>query len=219
MSPTDKGANTPESPKTPEPNGESIPDETTPVEPVSESSEISLAKSSGAEDATAEVPTAEAPVADAPIGDASYPAPEDFASSTAASGRSKKLLAIIAGVSVIIIAAIAVLLVVMLNKDDSSSDREAQVNQIIETFIEVQNTGEVTKAAGILCQENLAEFGELKDGEPAAVQINLDSVDGLTFYPVSASATLTISAKDDPSQPAQQVPVRFLNEDGWKICS
>ena len=230
MSPTDKGS-TPESPETPEPNGEPTPGDAAPVEPVidapateptgesapeTESSGVDLTKpaESPAEEST---PTyGEAPLAAAPVG-SDYPAPESFASSTAAPRNNKMVIAIIAGV-VVLIAAVGIPLFMLFTGGDDDSP-EAQIKQVTQEYVDVLNTGAATKLPGLLCKK-LADSApaDLKDGEPQQLQAKIDEFNEIKIDGDTATATFTVSAEGDESVPTESIPMQYVNEDGWKLC-
>lgn len=235
MSPTDKGANTPESNETPEPNGEPTPNEAAPVEPINEApaepeaaeAEATEPEATEPEAATPEAaPTegiapagatyGEAPVAGTPLG-GEYPAAEAFASAKAAPRGNKKVLAII-GAIVVAIAVVAVLLVVFLGGNDDSSP-DAQIKQVTEDYVTAMNAGQLTKVPALLCEAQASQAPPGLTDQPApAQQVKINSFDEIKVDGDKATATFTISDKNDDSIPSEKVPMVYVNENGWKLC-
>lgn len=233
MSPTDKGANTPESPETPEPNGEPIPSEAAPVEPIAEeapaaevpaaevpATEISMAKAPAAEIPAAEIPTeptyGEAPLAgSAPI---EYPAPGSFASAQAPASSNKKVLAIVGGI-VAAIVIVGVVLAVVLWPSNSDSSADAQIKQVTQDYVDAFNAGQLTKVPALMCKAQADQVPpNITDQEPSAQQAQIDSFTEIKVDGDKATATFIISGKDDDTIPPETVPMNYVNENGWKLC-
>ncbi len=223
MSPTDKGGDTPESPKTPEPYGDHTPSEAAPVDPITGQE----APGQSAADPTTPGPDGvdmtkpgseptygEGPVPGAPIGGA-YPAPESFASASPA--KNRKVIAIIAGVLVAVIAVVAVLLVITLKEDVDSP--EAEIKQVTQDYVDAVNAGEGSKVPDLLCEEAKTMLPpNITDQDAPEQQAQIDAFDELTIDGDTATSTFTLSAKDDESIPTEQIQMTYVNEDGWKLC-
>lgn len=238
MSPTDKGGNTPESPETPDEPGDLTPDEPTSVDPASDETTpveppaVQLSKATPAEPADEtladETPADEAPEAEAPSdtvpvpaeplgGD--YPAPEDFASASAAKKSNKKVLTIIGAVAVLIIAGVAALLAVLFTGDDPV-DPDAQIRAVSEEFVAAANQGTGASVEGLLCKKTIDEMGgTIPDAAPAEPQLEISQFDEITINGDTAIAKFTLAAKDQPDAGSMPTGLNFVNEDGWKVCN
>ena len=189
MSPTDKGANTPDSPETPEPNVEPTPAEPNPSE------------------------------ADAPIGNDYPAPESFASAGAPGSHKSKRFALIGAIVAVIAAVAVIVTLLVVYLWPDSESADEAQLKDLTRSYVEAVNTGKATMIPDIFCAANTASLGEIKDEPAPEQQARIVSFDKIAVDGDKALVVVTIvpeGADADPLTEPMMLPA--VNEDGWKFC-
>ena len=166
---------------------------------------------------TPDAPLPGSPTLGTPIG-GDYPAPESFASANEPASSNKKVLAIIAGIVVVLLALAAVLWFVVL-KDDNDSSPEAQIKQVTQEYLDAMNAGKPSEIIPLVCEKVAATAPtDLPDQGPQTPQAKIDSFEEINVDGDNATATFTISAIDDEEIPSEQIPMTYVNEDGWKLC-
>ena len=102
----------------------------------------------------------------------------------------------------------------------ASSTDQSQITQVTEDFIAAINAGQVSALPPMMCAANTAQLTpeETADVPESAEKADIDSIDQITVAGDTATAVLTLSARNDTSKPPQSVQIGYANEDGWKVC-
>ncbi|WP_024794657.1 Rv0361 family membrane protein [Tomitella biformata] len=104
---------------------------------------------------------------------------------------------------------------------DSAADGDsaAAITQTTNDYLTAVNSGKLDAIRAVSCKQVVDAIpADTTDGSPLAQQIVVDSVDNIVVDGDTATADVTASLKDTPDVESQTESLKFVNEDGWKIC-
>lgn len=132
--------------------------------------------------------------------------------------RAPKLwsLTTLTGSALAVTGAVAAMIVVTAGGATAGADTQSQIVASTEGYLQAMATGDKPLLTASVCAATMADFpGFVPDPTPKTLL-------GVTQIVVDADTATGSMMIDDPSSPDTEpglVPVRYVNEDGWKLCN